>query len=58
MFKVGDGIGVFFNDLTEEAQDELMEYYGISDIENVKKEFNWDIVPLFVLNTPKGDNNA
>lgn len=33
---------IFFSDLNEEAQKELLEDIGISD----PKEMNWDVLPL------------
>ena len=36
---------IFFNDLNEEAQQKILEYYHIHSPE----EMNFEVVPLFVL---------
>ena len=38
---------IYFKDLKEDAQKELLEENGISD----PKELNWDIIPIAVIPT-------
>ena len=36
---------IYFSDLNEEAQEELLEFYEIESPE----EMNWDVVPISVI---------
>jgi len=39
---------VFFRDLTEDCQKRLAEHLGLA-VEDVEKETNWDVFPLWML---------
>ena len=43
---------IFFNDLTERAQKELMEFVGVDD----PKELNWDVFPIAELDMEDIEN--
>lgn len=45
---------IYFDDLKEEVQKQLLEYYEIQD---VKKETNWDIEPLAIFVNDIDENN-
>lgn len=43
-----DTVEIFFRDLTPEAQQAVLKLYGY----NSPDEGNWDICPLFILESP------
>ena len=40
-------IEIYFYELSEEKQEEILEAYGLASAE----EMNWDVFPLFTLET-------
>ena len=39
---MNEGFEIYYSDLNDESQRELLEFFGIKD----PKEMNWDVVPL------------
>lgn len=46
---VGDTMEIYFSDLKQETQEEILDTVGISN----PKELNWDVVPLTTIDIPE-----
>jgi len=44
-----EDLQIFFNDLTEEAQKRVLEFYKIESPEDM----NWDVYPIMILPPPE-----
>lgn len=46
---VGDTMEIYFSDLKQETQEDILDTVGISN----PKELNWDVVPLATIDIPE-----
>ena len=45
---------IYFDDLDRDVQEELLEYYGITD---VHEQTNWDLEPIAIVYNDEGDDD-
>ena len=54
MLECSEGLEIYFSDLNEKAQEEILDFVGVSS----PKDMNWDIdmCPLAIYPTPTPDD--